>query len=340
MFGKQRAREVQQDRAEDATATRARASEPGGGREAETPTQIPKPGWRDILQRVKSEVKEDRVPLIAAAVAFYFMLAIFPALIAMVSMYGLFADPVDLQNHLTGALAALPAAAKDILAGQLTEVVTGADDALSAGAVLSILAVLWSASAGIRTLMEAMNIAYDEDEKRGFVKVRLTSLALTVGAVVFVVVAVASLTIIPAALHIGDAAPFERVLQVARWPILLVVATLALNVLYRYGPSRDRPKWKWVTPGALLATFLWIGASALFSWYASHMGKFNETYGALGGVIVLLTWFYLTAIAIMLGAELNAEMEHQTARDTTKGVAKPMGARGAYVADTLGRSPA
>lgn len=310
------------------------------GRSADSPLEIPAPGWRDVAKRTWKEVKDDRVTLVAAAVAFYAMLAVFPAIIAMVSMYGLFADPADLERHLSSFATTLPASAREILFGQLHDVVAGSDDALSAGVVLSTLGVLWAASAGIRAVMEAMNIAYDEREKRGFVKVRLVSLAFTFGAVLLVVLAVGALGLVPAVLQVGDATLGERVLQILRWPVLFVVVAGALAVLYRYGPSRDKPKWRWVTPGSLLATAIWLFASAAFSWYAGSFGKFNETYGALGGVIVLLTWFYLTAIAVILGAELDAEVERQTARDSTEGSEEPLGARGAYAADTLGPAPA
>jgi membrane protein len=310
------------------------------GRSADHPFQIPKAGWKDICKRTWREVKDDRVTLIGAAVAFYAMLAVFPAIIAMVSLYGLFADPADLERHLSAVSTTLPASARDILFGQLHDVVSGSDDALSAGVVLSILGVLWSASAGVRAVIEALNIAYDEREARGFVKLRLVSLAFTLGAVLLVVLAVGALGVVPAVLHVGDATLGERVLQVLRWPVLFVVVAFALAVLYRYGPSREKPKWRWVSPGSLLATALWLLASAGFSWYASSFGKFNETYGALGGVIVLLTWFYLTAISIILGAEMDAEVERQTARDTTDEPDQPIGARGAYAADTLGPAPA
>lgn len=309
------------------------------GRGARSPFQIPLAGWRDILKRTKREVTDDRVTYIAAAVAFYAMLAIFPALIGVVSLYGLFADPADLQRHLN-SIGAIPASARDVVFGQLSGVVQGGNNALSAGLVLSILGTIWSSSAGVRALMEAMNISYDEREKRGFIKLRLVSLALTFGALVLVVLAVGALGVIPAAVQLADLGVGERLLQVLRWPVLFVAVAFGLAVLYRYGPSRDKPKWRWVSPGSLVATALWLLASAGFSLYVSSFGKFNETYGALGGVIVLLTWFYLSAIAIILGAELDAEVERQMARDTTRGPERPLGQRGAYAADTLSPSPA
>jgi membrane protein len=309
------------------------------GRGATTPRAIPKEGWLDILKRTYREVKDDRVSYIAAAVAFYAMLAIFPAIIGLVSLYGLFAGPAMLERHLQ-SLTVLPDAVRQILSAQLHAVVTTSSGALSTGLLLSILGTIWAASAGVRALMEAMNIAYDEPERRGFLKRRLVSLVLTLGGLVLVGLAVASLAIVPAILRVADVGGGETVLAIVRWPVLVVAVALSLAVLYRYGPARDDAKWRWVTPGSIFATIVWSIVSVGFSWYVSTFGKFNETYGALGGVIVLLVWFYLSAIAIIIGAELDAEIERQTAHDTTKGTPQPMGRRGAFAADTVGQSPA
>jgi membrane protein len=185
--------------------------------------------------------------------------------------------------------------------------------------------------------MVAINAAYDEDDTRGFVKRRGLALLLTIGAILFLVIAFAAIALLPSILAdtgLGDAGRIAA--GAARWVVLFGGMLVALGVLYRYAPDRDQPRWSWVTPGAILATVLWIAGSALFAFYAANFGKYNETYGSLAAVVVVMLWLFLTALAIILGAELNAELERQTARDTTKGPEVPMGERRATAADTLG----
>jgi membrane protein len=203
--------------------------------------------------------------------------------------------------------------------------------------VIGLGVSLWSANAGMKALFDALNIVYDEDEKRGFIALNLRSLAFTLGAVVFILIALAGIIVVPVVLaFVGLANSTEWLLAIARWPVLLVGITLGLALIYRYGPSRDQAKWKWVTPGSIVAAVLWLAVSMLFSWYAANFGSYNETYGSLGAVIGFMTWIWLSSIIVLLGAEINAEMEHQTAKDTTKGPDRPMGARGATMADNLG----
>jgi membrane protein len=310
------------------------------GRAADRPQQIPRPGWRDILWRVKDEASKDNLDMIAAGVAFYGLLAIFPAIAAMISIYGLIADPQTVQQQMSALSGALPSDARGIIDEQLSRVAAGARGALSAGAIIGILATLWSANKGTKALMEALNIVYDEDEKRGFLGLNLVSLALTIGILVFLIVALGLIAALPALF--GNLGLPEMVRQWAswlRWPVLALVFIVSLAFLYRFAPSRGAPKWRWVSAGAVLATILWMAGSLLFSWYVSNFGSYNQTYGSVGAVIVLMMWFWLSAYIVLAGAELNAEMEHQTERDTTSGERRPRGHRGAYVADTVGEQP-
>lgn len=311
----------------------------GRGRDAGSPSEIPKQGWRDILLRVKDEQSKDNMSIVAAGVAFYFLLALFPALAAMVSIWGLVADPAQLATEVQAMSGVLPEQARAIISDQLQQL-AGSGGQLGFWAVVSILIALWSASQGTKALMTAFNIAYEEEEKRGFLRYYGTALLLTLGMILFVPIVLAIVAAVPAIIgSLGLGATVEWVLRLARWPLLAVLVMVALAVLYRYAPSRDEPRWEWVSWGAAFATIVWLLGSIAFSVYVSNFGSFNETYGSFGAIIILLLWFNLTAYVVLLGAELNSEMEHQTARDTTVGAHEPMGSRGARMADTVGPKP-
>jgi len=316
-----------------------RAEEPGRGRGATTPSEIPARGWKDILVRVYREISDDRVLAIAAGVTFYVLLAIFPAIGALVSIYGLFADPQSIAEHLNNASSVMPGGAIDIIGEQVRRLTAQGDTTLGLTAVVSIAISLWSANAGMKALIDALNIVYDETEKRGFVKLNLVSLTFTVGIIGFLLVALGAMVVLPIVLdYIGLGGATETLIKVARWPVLFVVVAFGLACIYRYGSSRDKPKWRWITPGSAVASFLWLAASLLFSWYAANFGSYNETYGSLGAAIGFMMWIWISTVVILLGAELDAEMEHQTARDTTEGRPRPLGARGATMADTVGEA--
>lgn len=307
------------------------------GREARAPREIPRKGWKDVLFRVKAEVAEDRIGMVAASVAFYAMLAIFPALIALVLVYGLVADPTQVEQQVASVASALPESARSLLESQLRDIVSTSGGALGIGLVVSILGALWAASGGMNALIQAINVVYDEEEKRSFLKLRALSIGLTLGAILFVVLVVLAIGVLPAVFGlVGLGSATETLLAIGRWPLLALFATVGLSIVYRYAPCRTKAKWRWVTWGGAIATLLWLGATALFSFYVTNFGSYNETYGALGGVIVLLLWLYITSYAVLLGAEIDAELEHQTAEDSTVGERAPMGERGAQMADTLG----
>jgi membrane protein len=303
---------------------------PGSG--ARKPTEIPPAGWWQIVRRAFAEGSKDNVSMLAGGVAFFGFLAIFPALIALVSLYGLVADPAQAARTLESVTSALPDTTKPLVAEQLQSVVSGSSGGLTTGLIIAALAALFSASSGTQNLMAAINIAYDETESRGAVKLRLLALALTVGAVLFVIVAIALVAVAPLVLDLLGPAG-QLIGQVVRWVLLVVLVVVALAVLYRVAPDRDSPRFSWVTLGSVAATVLWIIGSVAFSLYVNNFGSYNKTYGALAGVVVLLLWMYLTSYIVLLGAEINSESEYQTAADTTKGSSAPMGARGAVKAD-------
>ncbi len=320
-----------------ATSTPVGAFDDGHGRMADSPTEVPAQGWKDVLVRAKAEVKDDRVPMLSAAIAFYALLAFVPGLIALVSLYGLVADPADVERQVSSWLRAAPSDVRNLVTDQLTNITTNAGTGTGVAVVLGIVFALWSASSGMAHLVEATNIAYDETETRNIVQRRALALLLTIGAIAFVLATVGVITVLPALLDRADVGTAGKIfVGVLRWLLLPVGMMVALSVIYRYAPDRDEPRWRWTSPGALVATLIWLGASALFAVYTSNFGKYDKTYGSLGAVVVLMLWLFITALCVIIGAELNAEFERQTTKDSTIGPQRPMGSRDAEAADTLG----
>ncbi|WP_245332674.1 YihY/virulence factor BrkB family protein [Bradyrhizobium erythrophlei] len=309
------------------------------GRLAASPSEIPAKGWKDILLRVYSDVGDHRILALAAGMTYYSLLAIFPALAALVAIYGLFSDTGTIAKHLDEVSGFVPSGAIDVAREQLTRVVSKGNQTLGLTFIIGLAVSLWSANAAMKSLFDTLNIIYGENEKRGFLKLNAMSLAFTLAAIAFVLAALGAVVVLPLVLNYLWLSDFaDLFVRLVRWPAMLLVVALALACIYRFGPSREAPRWRWITWGSLAAAILWLGASALFSWYAANFGKFNETYGSLGGAIGFMTWLWISAIVILFGAELDAEMEHQTARDTTTGSPKPIGVRGAHMADTVGAS--
>lgn len=309
------------------------------GREASTPSEIPAKGWKDIFWRVWADLGRDNVSIVAAGVAFYGMLAVFPAITALVSIYGFFTDPADVGAYFAQLKGLIPDDAWTLLNRQLTAVADAGQTKLGIGAGISLLIALWSAGAGVRALMTALNIAYHEEEKRSVIRFYGMAFLFTLGIVIVGLFSLGVVVAVPALLNLIQLGALTKALvTIAPWIILAGVITIMLGVLYRYGASRDDPKTRWVSWGAAAATLLWIAASLLFSFYVSNFASYNETYGSLGAVMILLMWFWISAFIVLLGAEVNAEMEHQTKRDTTSGPREPRGERGAYVADHVGEA--
>ena len=305
------------------------------GTRAHTPTEIPPRGWWDIMLRVKSEVAADHVSVVSAGVAFFGLLAIFPAIGAVISIADFFLDPANIADQLESMVTLLPENAAAIIQDQIVKVTGGDDTATGFAALFGIALALYGATKGMMTLMEGMNIAYDETETRGMVMLYATGIALTL-CLIFGLLAAIGLVMVLPVLFGFLALPdwFETLVTWLKWPLLAAFTMLGLSVVYRFGPARENPKWRWVSPGAVVATVLWLAGTVAFSIYAQNFGSYNETYGTLGGVIILLTWLWLSSFIVLLGAELNSEMEHQTRKDTTTGAARPMGQRGAIKADT------
>jgi len=315
----------------------ARAAERDRGRDAFAPTQIPHRGWKDILLRTYREVQDDRLLALAAGVVFYSVVALFPALAAGVSVYALFADAATINSHLSVAANIIPAAGLDILSQEITRLASKSDSRLTLGFFVGLAIALWSANAGMKALFDTLNVIYDETEKRGLIKLNLVSLFFTICAIAGAGLAIAAVVVFPLVLAaLGLTGLDHPYIAYLRWPLMFVLLIVGLAVLYRYGPSRTRARWRWINVGSVFAALAWLAVSALFSWYLANMANYNATYGALGAVIGLMMWMWLSTIVVLIGAELNSEIEHQTARDSTIGPEKPLGARGAVMADTVG----
>ena len=333
---------TERDRAAPATGTsvvdppRTPTPQEVPGVDADRPSQIPAAGWKQILRRSLHETREDNILLLAAGVAFFAFLALYPGLVAAMTLYGLVADPAQVQQQVASLSQALPGEAAQLLQDQASEITSRSDQALGVGLVISLLIALLSASGGVSNLMKAVNLAYDQPETRSFLVRRATALLLTVCAVVFLVVAVGVITVVPAIMNgLGLDAAGRLLVQVLRWGGLMAFVLVALGVVYRYAPDRDNAKVRWVGLGSVVAAVLWALGSAGFSLYVSTLGNYGETYGTGASVVVLLLWLFLTAFIVLLGAEINSETELQTAKDTTQGPAQPMGQRGAVKADTV-----
>ena len=319
-------------------APNAAALEPGRGRHAASPRHIPAAGWRDILWRTWKDFNNDQIMTVAASVVFFGILALFPGLAAFVSLYGLFADVQTAQKQLDALSGVLPPESLSLIGGEMIRIASTRSDSLSLTFVISTVLSLWSANAGVKALFGGLNIAYEEKEKRSFLRLNLTTLAFTAIMVAVLLVMIAAMVAVPAAINFLHLDPKSQFIAVLRWPALLLVVVAGMSALYRFGPSREQPRWRWVTWGGVVAAFGWLAVSLLFTWYVGQFGHYNATYGSLGAVVGFMTWMWLSVSVILLGAELNSEMEHQTTLDSTTGAPKPMGLRGAHMADTLGKA--
>jgi membrane protein len=317
----------------------AKGRDGGRGREADHPGEIPPRGWKDILWRAWGEVSEQNLFLIAGGVTYAVLLGLFPGLGALVSLYGLVFDAGQIERQVAALSGVLPAQTQELLSQQLHSLVQASGGALGFAAIAGLLLALWSASRGMSGLITAINIAYEEKETRGFLKLNLIAIGLTLGLLAGGIVAIALVAVLPAVVQLLALGPATKwLLLLAQWPLLIVLVMLGLAVLYRFGPDRDKPQWRWVSPGAGAATVLWIVASVAFTVYVANFNSYDKTYGSLGGVVILLTWLYLSALTVLLGAVINAQAERQTRKDSTEGPPRAMGQRDARAADTLGES--
>ncbi|MEC5289723.1 YihY/virulence factor BrkB family protein [Aurantimonas sp. C2-6-R+9] len=319
-----------------AKTNHAELRDKGRGRHADRPGEIPAAGWKRILWRVYEEMGDDRVTLVAAGVTYYLLLAIVPGLAAFVSLYGLFADPATVSDHLAQLRAFIPGGGMDVLETQLKRLASKGDTTLGLSLVISFAVSLWSANAGVKSLFEAMNVAYDERESRSFFKLNAISLSFTLSLIVVSLLMIGLAVVLPVLLgYLGLGTGLEWLISGLSLLLMIVVFSLGLAALYRWGPDRANAKWRWITPGAILTLVVTTIVSLLFSWYAANFGSYDATYGSLGALIGFMTWIWLTMIILIVGGELNSEMEHQTARDTTTGAPQPLGQRGAAMADRV-----
>jgi membrane protein len=314
-----------------------RATERRRGRKARAPLQIPWHGWKDIALRSYQETQDDRLLSLAAGVVFYSLVALFPAIAAGVSFYALLADAGTIAKHLSLVAGLVPAEVLDLLRDEITRIGAKSDGRLTFGFLLGLGIALWSANAALKAIFDALNIIYDEQEKRGLVRLNLISLFFTICAISSVLLAIGAVVVFPLLLAAFNLASIdESIIGYLRWPAMFLLIIVGLAVLYRYGPSRRLAKWRWISVGSVFAASVWLAASSLFSWYLGNFANYNATYGALGAVVGLMMWMWLSTIVVLVGAELNSEIEHQTARDSTVGPEKPLGLRGAVMADTVG----
>ncbi|MBA2699290.1 MAG: YihY/virulence factor BrkB family protein [Nocardioidaceae bacterium] len=318
----------------DLAASAVDAEVPGS--DATTPRAIPARGWWQVTKRAWAEAKTDQVPLLAAGVAFFGFLSLFPAIIAAVMTYGLVANPRQIRDQISGVTDAMPKDARSLVMGQIDTITSTPQQSLGIGVVVALALALWSASGGVGNLISAVNLAYDEEETRGFVRRKALALGMTLGAIIFALVAIGLVAVAPAVFDaLGLSTAGRLIAEVVRWVLLLALVMAALAVVFRVAPDRDAPKFAWVTIGAIIATVIWLIASLGFSFYVDNFGSYSKTYGSLAAVVVMLLWLWITCYIVLLGAEINAESEAQTVEDTTKGPAKPLGDRGAVKADSL-----
>jgi len=312
----------------------ATPAERDAGRLATAPQQIPLQGWKTVLKRVGAGFLQDRIMAEAASITFYVLLALFPAIAALISVYGLFTDPARIGTQLASLNGVIPGDGMQIIQGQITALTANGHKTLGFAAIISLAVSLWSANNGIKSLIGGLNVVYHEHEKRSFVKLTLVAFAFTVGAILFAIVALFAVVLIPILLNfLGLAFATATLISLLRWPALFFVVAVVLAFIYRYGPSRNWARWQWVSWGGAAAAFFWIPVSQLFSFYVANFANYNKTYGSLGAVIGFMTWIWISSIIVLMGAELNAELEQQTERDSTIGPERPPGERGAFKAD-------
>ncbi|WP_050980034.1 YihY/virulence factor BrkB family protein [Sinorhizobium sojae] len=297
------------EKANEATMNARQEAE--GGRNPISMTDL-----RDVFWRLVAQIRDDRVTLVAAGVTFYLILSLFPGLATLVSIYGLVSDPATIANQISFLSAVLPSESLEIVTDQLNTLASQTASSLSIGFLVGLLIALWSARNGMSALFEAMNIAYDEKEERGIVRLTLLSLGFTLGGLLIIAVLIAAIAVLPAFFALFPGEPWlENVAKLVRWPVLLLVLGAGIMVLYRYGPSRDPGKLKWLTWGVGFSLVSWLAASVLFSYYIDNFANYNATYGTLGAAIGFMLWIWLSTLIVIVGAELNAVLERKTARD-------------------------
>ena len=314
------------------------ACEPGRGRCATSPLAIPLLGWKDILWRTYREMGRNRLTALSGGITFYILLATFPAIAAFVSLYGLFSDIGTVERQLNHISSLLPHDVVSLISSQMLRLATQRHATLSVAFVISTLLSVWSANAGMKSLFDGLNITYNETEKRDYVRRSFVTYTATLLALAFVATIAAMLIAAPVFFHNIGLHQFGIWWGPIRWLTVFLISITAFCLLYRYGPSRRHAQWRWVVFGGVLAASVWLAVSLGFSWWVNNVAHFGVTYGSLGAMVAYMLWVWVTGMVVLVGAELNSEIEHQTAIDTTIGEVKPMGERGAAVADSVGKA--
>lgn len=323
-----------------AATVQAAKRDPEHGRQANSFWEIPAAGWWDVLKRAYNESNADNVGLLAAGVAFYSFLAFVPMLAAIVLIYGLVADPSDVVRHFDTMLAILPKDAAKIVAEQMTTLTSTPPSKGVFGLLLAILLAIYGAMRGASSMITALNVTNGERETRGIIATTLLSFAMTVGVILSAIVAavaIAAMGLVGSYIHIGE--PMTSIVKISTWLATAIMMSALIAAVYRFGPDRERAQWVWLTPGSVFASVGSLLGTVAFGYYVTNFGSYNATYGALGAVVTFLMWLYVASYVVLMGSELNAELEHQTAKDTTDGPPKPLGARGAEMADHVAGLP-
>ena len=311
-------------------------SEPGRGRLSHFPWTIPPLGWKDIVWRAYREVVRNRLPALAGGVTFYLLLASFPAIAAFVSLYGIFSDVNSVEKQLGQMANIFPRDAVNLIGQQMVRLATQRHATLSVAFAVSTLISVWSANAGMKSLFDGLNIAYDESEKRPYLHRTVITYGATLAALMFLTAATAITVAAPIFFRAVGLHDLRYWWVPLRWLAVYLMAGSVFTLLYRFGPSRAKARWRWVFCGGFAAALLWMVGSLGFSWYVNNFTHFGVTYGSLGAMIAFMLWVWVSVMVVLIGAELNAEIEHQTACDTTTGAPLPIGRRGAVMADTVG----
>lgn len=309
--------------------------EPGRGRLAKRPEQIPHKGWSDILWRTGASYFGDRVGFVAGGVTFFTLLSLFPLLGTFVTLYGLFADPADAWSRLQFLYGVMPSSIAAFLGGEMERLAANSNGQLTFTLIWTLALSLWTANGAVKVLFYGLNIAYHEVERRNIVRYNLLCMGFTLGAVAAVLFSSLLVVGVPVVVGLFGLQEEWGLLALLRWPLLLVGYVAALTLIYRFGPCRQKARWRWLTPGAIFAAVVSLTVSFVFSWYLTNFVR-TDSYGPLAAMMGFLLWTWLSVQVILMGAELNAEIEHQTALDTTTGKAMPIGERGAKVADSIG----
>ncbi|HVN02577.1 MAG TPA: YihY/virulence factor BrkB family protein [Caulobacteraceae bacterium] len=333
-----RARKIVHHEPKAPTPAELDAIEPGRGRCARSPLEIPPLGWKDILWRTYREMGRDRLPALSGGITFYLLLATFPAIAAFVSLYGLFSDVSTVERQLSHISSLLPRDVVTLISSQMVRLAQQRHATLSVAFVISTLLSVWSANAGMKSLFDGLNITFDELEKRDYVRRSFVTYGATLIALIFIAVVAGALIAAPVFFRELGLREFGAWWAPVRWLVAYLSAVTAFCLLYRYGPSRRHAQWRWVVFGGVLAATVWIGVSLGFSWYVNNVAHFGVTYGSLGAMVAYMLWVWVSAMVALTGAELNSEIEHQTAIDTTIADPKPLGERGAVMADTVGKA--